>query len=154
LLDGSDTRQWIIASGSYGYDWPIGGKQAELISFSEAMSRANDAEIGTVQVQGPSYSPYFYFQDEDTEHGVWFLDAVTFLNQLREVRVEKAGGFAVYRLGSEDPGIWDVLNVPRDFKLDDQTRHALELIKSTDTITRTKRITIRIWHSAGPSISG
>src|SRR6058998_1502696 len=135
LLDGSDTRQWIIAIGSYGYDWPIGGKKAELISFSEAMSRANDAEIGTVQVQGPSYSPYFYFQDEDAEHGVWFLDAVTFLNVLRGVRDEKAGGFALYRLGSEDPAIWDALNAPSDFKFDDQTRQALEPIKSTDTIT-------------------
>src|SRR3989475_3591328 len=135
LLDGSDTRQWIIAIGSYGYDWPIGGKKAELISFSEAMSRANDAEIGTVQVQGPSYSPYFYFQDEDAEHGVWFLDAVTFLNELRGVRDEKAGGFALYRLGSEKPAIFDALNVTRDFKFDDQTRQALELIKSTDTIT-------------------
>src|SRR5213083_1064612 len=135
LLDGSDTKQWIIAIGSYGYDWPIGGKKGELISFSEAMSRANDAEIGTVQVQGPSYSPYFYFQDEDAEHGVWFLDAVTFLNELRGVRDEKAGGFALYRLGSEDPAIWDALNVPRDFKFDGQTRQELELIKSTDTIT-------------------
>src|SRR6266699_7729 len=135
LLDGSDTRQWIIAIGSYGYDWPIGGKKGELISFSESMSRAKDAEIESVEVQGPSYSPYFYFQDEDAEHGVWFLDAVTFLNELRGVRDEKAGGFALYRLGSEDPAIWDALNVPRDFKFDDQTRQALELIKSTDTIT-------------------
>src|SRR5258708_25628710 len=53
LLDGSDKRQWIIAIGSYGYDWPIGGKKGELISFSQAISRAKDAEIGTVQVQGP-----------------------------------------------------------------------------------------------------
>jgi peptidoglycan-N-acetylglucosamine deacetylase len=135
LLDGSDTRQWIIAIGGYGYDWRIGAKKGELISFSEAMSRANDAEIESVQIQGPGYSPYFYFQDEDTEHGVWFLDAVTFLNQLREVRDEKAGGFALYRLGSEDPAIWDALNVPRDFKFDNQTRQVLELIKSTDTIT-------------------
>jgi len=135
LLDGSDTKQWIIAIGSYGYDWPIGGKKGELISFSEAMSRAKDAEIGSVQLQGPSYSPYFYFQDEDTEHAVWFLDAVTFLNQLRGVRDEKAGGFALYRLGSEDPAIWDALNAPHDFKFDNQTRQALELIKSTDTIT-------------------
>ena len=135
LLEGSDAKQWIIAIGSYGYDWPIGGKKAELISFSEAMSRANDAEIESVDVQGPSYSPYFYFEDEDAEHGVWFLDAVTFLNQLREVRDEKAGGFAVYRLGSEDPAIWDALNVPRDFNFDNQTRQALELIRSTDTIT-------------------
>ena len=147
LLEGSDTKQWIIAIGSYGYDWTIGGKKAELISFSEAMSRANDAEIKSVDVQGPSYSPYFYFQDEDKEHAVWFLDTVTFLNQVREVRDQKAGGFALYRLGSEDPAIWDALAVPRDFKFaiptqsgssggpDNQTRQALELIKSTDTIT-------------------
>src|SRR5438477_9442252 len=135
LLQDSDTKQWIIAIGSYGYDWTIGGKKAELISFSEAMSRANDAEIDSAEVEGPSFSPYFYFQDEDKEHAVWFLDAVTFLNQLREVRDQKAGGFAVYRLGSEDPAIWDALSVPRDFKLDNQTRQALKLIKSTDTIT-------------------
>src|SRR5205085_5347887 len=116
LLQDSDTRQWIIAIGSYGYDWTIGGKKAETISFSEAMSRANDAEIESAEVQGPSFSPYFYFQDEDKEHAVWFLDAVTFLNQLREVRDQKAGGFALYRLGSEDPAIWDALSVSRDFK--------------------------------------
>src|SRR5213596_1169457 len=134
LLDGSDTKQWIIAIGSYGYDWTIGGKKGELISFSEAMSRANDAEIKSVEVSGPSYSPYFYFQDEDKEHAVWFLDAVTFLNQLRQVRDQKAGGFALYRLGSEDPAIWDALSVPRDFRFDNQTRQSLEPIKSTDTI--------------------
>src|SRR6185369_4744618 len=42
---------------------------------------------------------------------------------------------ALYRLGSEDPAIWDALNVQRNFDLDNQTRQALELIKSTDTIT-------------------
>src|SRR6266496_1998388 len=135
LLEDSDTKQWIIALGSYGYDWTIGAKKAELISFSEAMSRANDAEIKSAEVAGPSYSPYFYFQDEDKEHAVWFLDAATFLNQLREARDQKAGGFALYRLGSEDPAIWDALSVPRDFKMDNQTRQSLELIKSTDTIT-------------------
>ena len=135
LLQDSDTRQWIIAIGSYGYDWTIGAKKAETISFSEAMSRANDAEIESAEVLGPGYSPYFYFQDEDKEHAVWFLDVVTFLNQLREVRDQKAGGFALYRLGSEDRAIWDALSVPRDFKLDNQTRQTLELIRSTDTIT-------------------
>src|SRR6202040_653034 len=135
LLEDADSKQWIFAIGSYGYDWTIGGRKAELISFSEAMSRANDAEIDSAEVQGPSYSPYFYFQDEDKEHAVWFLDAVTFLNQLRELRDQKAGGFAVYRLGSEDPAIWDALSVPRDFKIDDQTRESLEILRGTDTIT-------------------
>src|SRR5438094_5499162 len=134
LLEDTDTKQWIIALGSYGYDWTIGGKKADLIAFAEVMSRANDAEVRTAEVKAPSYSPYFYFQDEDKEHAVWFLDAVTFLNELREVRDQKAGGFALYRLGSEDPAIWDALSVPRDFRFDNQTRQSLEPIKSTDTI--------------------
>src|SRR6266849_6041352 len=86
LLEDSDAKQWIIALGSYGYDWTIGGKKAELISFPEAMSRANDAEVESAEVKAPSYSPYFYFEDGNKEHAVWFLDAVTFLNELREVR--------------------------------------------------------------------
>ena len=135
LLEDTDTKHWIIALGSYGYDWMIGGKKADLITFPEVMSRANDAEVETAEVKGPSYSPYFYFQDEDKEHAVWFLDAVTFLNELREVRDQKAGGFALYRLGSEDPSIWDALSVPRGFKIDNQTRESLEVLKGTDTIT-------------------
>jgi peptidoglycan-N-acetylglucosamine deacetylase len=135
LLEDTDTKHWIIALGSYGYDWMIGGKKADLITFPEVMSRANDAEVETAEVKGPSYSPYFYFQDEDKEHAVWFLDAVTFLNELREVRDQKAGGFALYRLGSEDPSIWDALSVPRGFKIDNQTHESLEVLKGTDTIT-------------------
>ena len=135
LLEGSDTKQWIIALGSYGYDWTIGEKKAELITFPEAMSRANNAKVESAEIKAPSYNPYFYFEDGDKEHAVWFLDVVTFLNELREVRDQKAGGFALYRLGSEDPSIWEALSVPRDFKLDNQTRKSLEILEGTDTIT-------------------
>ena len=135
LLEDSDTKRWIIALGSYGYDWTIGEKKAELITFPEAMSRANNAEVESAEIKAPSYNPYFYFEDADKEHAVWFLDVVTFLNELREVRDRKAGGFALYRLGSEDPAIWDALSVPRDFKIDNQTRQSLEILEGTDTIT-------------------
>ncbi len=135
LLEGGDSKQWIISLGGYGYDWTVGGKKAELISFAEAMSRAQNAEVDSAEVTGPGYDPYFYFEDGDQEHAVWFLDVVTFLNQLREVRDQKAGGFALYRLGAEDPAIWDALAVPRDFKIDNQTREQLEVLKGTDTIT-------------------
>ena len=43
LLEDAETKQWIIALGSYGYDWTNGGQKAELISFPEAMSRASNA---------------------------------------------------------------------------------------------------------------
>jgi peptidoglycan-N-acetylglucosamine deacetylase len=135
LLEDSDPKQWIIALGSYGYDWVIGGKKAELISFPEAMSRASSAEIDSADVSAPGYNAFFYYEDNDKEHAVWFLDVVTFLNELREVRKQNAGGFAVYRLGSEDPAIWDALAVPPDFKFELSTRSLLEVLRGTDTIT-------------------
>jgi cellulose synthase/poly-beta-1,6-N-acetylglucosamine synthase-like glycosyltransferase/peptidoglycan/xylan/chitin deacetylase (PgdA/CDA1 family)/spore germination protein YaaH len=134
LLEGSDSKQWIIALGSYGYDWTIGEKKAELISFPEVMSRANNAQVASADQAAPGYNPYFYFQEEDKEHGVWFLDAITFLNELREVRKAKAGGIAIYRLGTEDSGIWDALNLPFDLKIDQQLRQQLSAIHSSDTI--------------------
>jgi len=135
LLEDADTKQWIIALGSYGYDWTEGAKKAELISFPEAMSRAHNAELESAAVAAPDYNPSFYYEDADKVHTVWFLDVVTFLNELREVREQKAGGFAVYRLGTEDTAIWDALNVSRAFKIDDQTRESLEVLRGTDTIT-------------------
>ncbi len=135
LLEDADPNQWIIALGSYGYDWTDGEKKAEQISFPEAMSRASSSGIESVTIGAPDYNPFFYYEDANKVHTVWYLDVVTFLNQLREVRDEKAGGFALYRLGTEDTAIWDALNVPRDFKTDKPTRDALEVLKSTDTIT-------------------
>jgi cellulose synthase/poly-beta-1,6-N-acetylglucosamine synthase-like glycosyltransferase/peptidoglycan/xylan/chitin deacetylase (PgdA/CDA1 family)/spore germination protein YaaH len=134
LMDGAEAKQWIIALGSYGYDWTGGAKKAELISFPEAMSRASYAAVAGVTVAAPDYNPYFSYEDADKDHSVWFLDVVTFLNQLRQVREAKAGGIAIYRLGTEDVSIWDALNVHRDFKMDDASRSLLEVLKGTDTI--------------------
>jgi cellulose synthase/poly-beta-1,6-N-acetylglucosamine synthase-like glycosyltransferase/peptidoglycan/xylan/chitin deacetylase (PgdA/CDA1 family)/spore germination protein YaaH len=134
LMDGAETNQWIIALGSYGYDWTGGGKKAELISFPEAMSRASYAELESATVAGPHYNPFFYYEDAEKDHSVWFLDVVTFLNQLRRVREAGAGGFAVYRLGTEDVAIWDALGIPNNFKMDVTSRAALERLKGTDTI--------------------
>ncbi len=135
LLEDSDPQQWVIVLGSYGYDWVVGGKKAELISFPEAMSRASSADVTSAEVTGPDYSPYFYYEDGDKEHAVWFLDLVTFLNELRLVRKEKAGGFGLYRLGTEDNAIWDSLNVAANFNIDRQTLPLLETLRGSDTIT-------------------
>ncbi|HEY2614321.1 MAG TPA: glycosyltransferase [Chthoniobacterales bacterium] len=134
LLDGAETKQWIIVLGSYGYDWTGGAKKAEMISFPEAMSRASYSGVEGLTIAAPDYNPYFYYEDADKDHSVWFLDVVTFLNQLREVRDAKAGGFGIYRLGTEDVSIWDALNVPRDFKMDPASRSLLEILRGTDTI--------------------
>lgn len=106
-------EQWIISQGSYGYDWSE-GQAAEHISFQDVMSRAGHTAQTVCEFRPPASNPHFVYDDGGTVHTVWFLDAVTFLNQLQLARDHHVGGIAVNRLGTEDPGIWEVLGLRPD----------------------------------------
>ena len=134
LVSETDPKQWVIGLGSFGYDWTAGGARAELISFPEAMSRANSAGVEVVEVAAPNYDPTFSFQDGEKEHTVSFLDVSTFLNGLRTSRARDVGGIAVFRLGSEDSAIWDALNLPGASEIPSRAKQVFELLKGTDTI--------------------
>jgi cellulose synthase/poly-beta-1,6-N-acetylglucosamine synthase-like glycosyltransferase/peptidoglycan/xylan/chitin deacetylase (PgdA/CDA1 family)/spore germination protein YaaH len=103
--------QWVTSVGSYGYDWTQGGGRAEAISFDDVMSRAGRAGLGRCQSQTPSANPRFDYENAGKAHTVWFLDAATFLNHLRAAHRQGVGGFAVSRLGTEDPGIWEAIRL-------------------------------------------
>jgi len=97
----------IIALGNYGYDWSEGS--ADEVTFQEAVisSRDSDAKI---TFDAASRTPTFdYYDDDETHHVVWFLDAVTAYNQMRAASGFGPAGFAIWRLGSEDPSVWKVL---------------------------------------------
>lgn len=135
LLKDADPKQWIIALGSYGYDWTNGERRAETISFPEAMSRASNAGVESGTVAPPDHSSDFYYEDGDREHTVRFLDVASFLNELHAVRDQQAGGFAIYRLGTEDSAVWDAINLPRRLSIDGPVKPLLEILKGDDTIT-------------------
>ena len=128
--------QWIIALGSYGYDWTEGEKKAEAISFEGVMNRASRSSIVSCDVSPPSYNPHFNYEDDAAVHTVWFLDAITFLNQLITGRQHEVGGIAISRLGTEDPDIWDVLEFDTTKPLDQEDLAKLETIKPGDTVTQ------------------
>ena len=108
-LDSAPADKWIASIGSYGYDWKEGAHSAEQISFAEAMSRADNAGADEVVVSAPSFNGSFSYYVGGEGHEVWFLDATSFLNQLKVVRNNHLGGIAINRLGMEDPGIWKVV---------------------------------------------
>ena len=99
----------IIALGNYGYDWTEGKKEAQEVTFQEAVISARDSEAKIV-FDSTSHTPNFEYDDEDeSHHSVWFLDAVTAYNQMRAASGFKPAGFAIWRLGSEDPSVWSLL---------------------------------------------
>jgi cellulose synthase/poly-beta-1,6-N-acetylglucosamine synthase-like glycosyltransferase/peptidoglycan/xylan/chitin deacetylase (PgdA/CDA1 family)/spore germination protein YaaH len=103
-----DPAKTIIAIGNYGYDWTEGEKVGKEVTFQEAIIIARDSE--TIPVFDPdSRNPHFEYDEEDNSHHiVWFLDGVTAYNQMRAASGFNPAGFALWRLGSEDPSIWSV----------------------------------------------
>ena len=99
----------IIALGNYGYDWSDRKQEAKELTFQEALITARESDAKPA-FDSASRNLWFEYDEEDgSHHTVWFLDAVTAFNQMRAATGFKPAGFAVWRLGSEDPSIWSIL---------------------------------------------
>ncbi|MFO1372683.1 MAG: glycosyltransferase [Candidatus Competibacteraceae bacterium] len=97
----------IVAIGNYAYDWEQ-GHPAEERTFEEAVLIAKESE-GDIRLDPTSLNPTFdYADDNDHIHHVWMLDAVTAFNQLVVTRSVRPRGVALWRLGSEDPAVWQI----------------------------------------------
>jgi cellulose synthase/poly-beta-1,6-N-acetylglucosamine synthase-like glycosyltransferase/peptidoglycan/xylan/chitin deacetylase (PgdA/CDA1 family)/spore germination protein YaaH len=118
----------ICALGSYGYDWttalppPVkkGHKpptqkvlSATPLSTQEAWQEAYDSG-SQIDLDDDSLNVHFAYDDEDrhVRHYVWFLDAVTVLNQMRAARELGIQTYALWRLGQEDNSLWKVWDTP------------------------------------------
>jgi cellulose synthase/poly-beta-1,6-N-acetylglucosamine synthase-like glycosyltransferase/peptidoglycan/xylan/chitin deacetylase (PgdA/CDA1 family)/spore germination protein YaaH len=138
-----EPAQWIISIGNYGYDWEqdtapgsrTGWKKADTISFADAMSRAAYAGEGSTESGAPEYIPSFDYTLAGVDHEVWFLDAVSFLNQARDARAKGFDGLAINRLGTEDPQVWTALDLVGTPHLTTADLAQLQVLKTGKAIT-------------------
>ncbi|NLJ28578.1 MAG: glycosyltransferase [Deltaproteobacteria bacterium] len=135
MSDYGTPSQWIIGVGSYGYDWTMDGKKAETISFHDVMTRAGRAGLTDFELDSASGNPHFSYEDEDTEHTVWFLDVATFINEIQNARENMTGGIAISQLGNEDPDIWKALKFIRAPRLKAEMLTDLQPLKPEGIIT-------------------
>lgn len=95
----------IVAIGSYAYDWTAPHHGAEL-TMQEAWQAALDSQ-SHVSFDGEALTPTFaYLDDGGQRHEVWALDAASAFNQTAAALAMKPAGLALWRMGSEDPGVW------------------------------------------------
>ena len=98
----------IVAIGSYGYDW-INGAAANTLGFSDAMVAAGDSGA-KIMFDDATNNPHFSYQETSgAKHDVWFLDGVTAFNEIHDADAYKPAGYALWRLGSEDPSVLPLL---------------------------------------------
>jgi peptidoglycan-N-acetylglucosamine deacetylase len=118
----------ICAIGNYGYDWimsippaPKKGKKAiaprvintDDLSISDVWQRASDAGAD-MDLDYDTLNPHLQYIDEDenVRHVIWYLDAVTVLNEMRGARQLGLQTFALWRLGEEDSSLWNIWDRP------------------------------------------
>ena len=106
----------IVCFGNYAYNWAEGAKEAEDISFQQAILAAKDSldKPSDIKFDQATKNPYFtYTEDDGKNHSVWFLDAVTAYNELKAAKPYNVAGFALWRLGSEDPSLWKIFGADK-----------------------------------------
>jgi len=118
----------ICAIGNYGYDFAPRTKKGKVIgadknvSVQEAWIGSRDSEED-IDYDGDAMNPHFsYLDDDNQKHEIWFLDAVTALNEMRAAQMFGIQTFALWRLGSEDRSLWRVWDHPGDPSAADKLR--------------------------------
>jgi peptidoglycan-N-acetylglucosamine deacetylase len=126
-LIGVPPEKYIISLGSYGYDWANDGT-AETVDFQSLMSKAKDTQ-SDIKFNSVSLNPNFAYTENGKNHQLWFLDSVSFFNQTSEMlNLGQPAGIALWRLGSEDPSVWNVFG--SDKNQDQQTAESLRYFDS------------------------
>ena len=104
-----NARRYVLGAGLYGMDWPAGGGPSHPATALEWADVQNlVAAVGATPVVDPvANAPHFSYVDSaGVPHDVWYTDARSMDALIRLAR-ERGLGFGIWRLGREDPAIWE-----------------------------------------------
>ncbi|HET9753212.1 MAG TPA: glycosyltransferase, partial [Myxococcales bacterium] len=116
----------VVALGAYGYDWPLDAdgdtaRPAQELSFAQALALARENDV-PVEWDAASRSSSFEYDDDASgeKHRVSFLDAPAMAAELEALQGLHLRGVAIWRLGAEDPKIFDLFGKPPQPRLFDE----------------------------------
>ncbi|MEG3086823.1 polysaccharide deacetylase family protein [Sphingomonas sp. PB4P5] len=96
----------VVAFGNYAYDWTAGGT-TDAPSIEEAWLAAHDSGVAPVYDKASGNS-HFAYSESGRTHDVWLLDAASAYNQLQWLSANGLDAVALWRLGAEDPALWQM----------------------------------------------
>ena len=112
LLAVAPASKVILGLGSYGYDWNANGAGAG-ISYREVLQRVPSAD--SINWDAAASAPWFtYTTASGQDHTVWFADATALAVQALAARSSAIAGTALWRIGDEDPVVWQAIGRDAD----------------------------------------
>ena len=107
------SRQVIWGTGVYGYDWAVGpdGKslgpaQSRTWAEADALARQPGAQSG---YDVTAQAPWARYTLNGQLREVWYENRGSFEAKLNLISERDMAGFGIWRLGQEDPTIWDLI---------------------------------------------
>ncbi|CAB1129998.1 Glyco_18 domain-containing protein [Candidatus Hydrogenisulfobacillus filiaventi] len=90
----------ILGIPGYGYNWS-GSGGAQAVTYGQALSLKGQHDSGG--------GNHFTYVQDGVVHTVWFENSASFLSKIHLVTGYELRGIALWRLGIEDPRIWNFL---------------------------------------------
>lgn len=103
------TQKLLLGIPFYGREWvtTASGRLSRSMTYGDISPLLERPGV-EVQWHDRWRAPWFEFRDGPELHTVWYEDPRSYREKLRLVRQNRLGGFAAWRLGSEDPQFWAV----------------------------------------------
>jgi spore germination protein YaaH len=98
----------VVGLGTYAYDWGRSGVRAASKTHAAATSLARKYNK-PMNVHSSGLNSTFGYSEGGVNHQVWVLDAVSMFNQMSTSYADAPRGYAIWRLGAEDPDVWKVI---------------------------------------------
>lgn len=95
----------LVGVSAYGYDWDVKAKKGETVTYPDAIVLAERKGV-KVQYDETAQAPYFKYDG----HEVWFENDKSIAAKLQIVAKYNPAGIAIWRLGQEQPEIWQAVD--------------------------------------------
>lgn len=92
----------------YGREWADHNRLPKELSFEEAITTAYRHGV-SIRYDVVAQEPTFTYEENGVKHIVWFENVQSFAAKINIAVQEGIPGIAVWRLGLEDPRIWELL---------------------------------------------
>ncbi|HEX6241580.1 MAG TPA: glycosyltransferase, partial [Polyangiales bacterium] len=140
----------VVALGAYCYDWIVAddAPPAEGLSFREAMDRARAAGAVPEFEREAENARFGYTDAEQRVHDVWCQDAMSAWNQKLVLRDAGLNRIAIWRVGTEDETLWNLLGEKQQPNPQD-VLGTIQESPSVDLFGRGEVLTIRAEPTAG-----
>lgn len=97
----------LLGIPTYGFDWSD-NTYPKYLTYDAAIKNA-DKVGANIQHDEATTVPYYKYSLNGVNHQAWFEDAYSIGYKLDLVNKYDLAGIAIWRLGMEDPAIWNVI---------------------------------------------